>query len=80
MSRPKLNPPNAKRVSGGEIRGERMHRKCPRCDGMGKSNGFDCALCGGRGHIEEMRAKVYIATFDETIPYWNQDDHRREEG
>jgi DnaJ-class molecular chaperone len=57
-----------------------MHVKCPRCDGTGKHNGFDCALCGGRGHVEVVRAKAYIANFDSTIPFWNQDDHRREEG
>jgi hypothetical protein len=58
-----------------------MHVKCPRCDGMGEHNGFQCALCGGRGHVEEEKAKNYtkIVLFGESIPFWNQNNHRRDE-
>jgi DnaJ-class molecular chaperone len=54
-----------------------MHVKCPRCDGTGKHNGFDCALCGGKGHEEEKVVQAYRRR--EGAPYWSQDDHRREE-
>lgn len=78
MSRLESNPPNAKQVNGETRRGKRMHVKCPRCDGMGKHNGFNCALCGGRGHGEEKVVQAYQRR--ERAPFWNQDDHRREEG
>ena len=58
-----------------------MHVKCPRCDGVGKEGKIDCPLCNGRGHVEEKRAREYaLQNFDCTIQFWNQDDHRREEG
>ena len=36
-----------------------MHVQCPRCKGTGSNNEFDCALCGGRGHVEEDIANSY---------------------
>ena len=37
---------------------------------------IDCPLCDGRGHIDKEKAER-IKLWDETIPHWNQDDHRR---
>ena len=55
-----------------------MHIKCPRCDGTGKHNGFDCGLCDGKGHEAEWIVNAYEQRRHK--PFWNQDDHRREEG
>lgn len=55
-----------------------MQLQCPRCKGTGLHNGFQCALCDGKGHEEEKIVNAYKER--QHAPFWNQDDHRREKG
>ena len=33
---------------------------CPKCNGIGKLNGWTCDLCGGKQHIDGEKGRAWI--------------------